>query len=79
MKTYEEYEKEYEQIVKSASPQDYIVRKELWIGFKVCDDENKEPTPTQDFIDWLESLDERLVECVAKTIDLANDLAKGLI
>lgn len=75
MKTYEEYENEYEQIVKLASPQECIVKKELWIGFKVCDDENKVPMPTNEFFTWLESLDERLVECVAKTIELVNDLS----
>lgn len=74
MKTYEEYEREYEQIVRSASPNEYVVKKELWIGFKVCEDENKVPMPTTDFIEWLESLDERLVQCVAETIELSNSL-----
>ena len=74
MKKYEEYEKEYEQIARSASPDERIVKKELWIGFKVCDDENKVPAPTTEFIEWLESLDERLIQCVGETIELANSL-----
>ena len=74
MKTYEEYEKEYEQILKSAKPDEMVVKKELSIGFQVCEDENKVPEPTEEFMAWLESLDERLVQCIAKTIELANSL-----
>ena len=74
MKTYEEYEKEYEQILKSAKPDEMVVKKELWIGFQVCEDENKVHEPTEEFMAWLESLDERLVQCIAKTIELANSL-----
>ena len=77
MKTYEEYEREYEQIRKSAKPQEYVAKKELWIGFTVCEDENRVPEPTDDFMSWLESLDERLFDCVAETIKLANSL-RGL-
>ena len=73
MKTYEEYEREYELIVKSAK-KEYVVKKELWIGFKVCDDANVVPEPTEKFFSWLESLDERLLQCVASTIQLANEM-----
>ena len=74
MKTYKEYEREYEQIVKSAKNGESVVKKELWIGFKVCDDENVVPEPTEAFLTWLESLDEELVKCVASTIELANSM-----
>lgn len=74
MKTYEEYEKEYEKIVKSAKNGECVVKKELWIGFKVCDDESMIPSPTEEFISWFEGLEERLNLCVASTIQLANSM-----
>ena len=74
MKTYAEYEKEYENAVKSAKNGDYTVKKELWIGFKLCDDENMIPAPTEEFINWFESLEEQLNYCVASTIQLANQM-----
>lgn len=75
MKTYEEYEKEYEELVLgSAGSTDYVARKELWIGFKLCTDENKEPALTDDFLQWIDTLDERLVDCVGATIELVNKL-----
>lgn len=67
MKTYEAYEREYNKIVKSAKPGDYVVKKELWIGFKVCDDENIEPQDPK-FQSWFNSLDERLQNCVYATL-----------
>lgn len=67
MKTYEAYEREYSQIVKSTKPGDYVVKKDLWIGFKVCDDENIEPQDPK-FQSWFNSLDERLQNCVYATL-----------
>lgn len=67
MKTYEAYEREYNQIVKSAKPGTLVVKKDLWIGFKVCDDENIEPQDPK-FQSWFNSLDERLQNCVYATL-----------
>ena len=67
MKTYEAYEREYNQIVKSAKPGTLVIKKDLWIGFMVCYDENMDPShPAFDV--WVSTLDERLQNCVHATL-----------
>ena len=76
MKTYEAYEREYSQIVKSAKPGRLVIKKDLWIGFKVCDDENMDPSHPA-FSVWVSTLDEKLQNCVHATLIAAMTIGNS--
>lgn len=56
MKRYWEYVKEYQEVTKNAKLSDYVVKPELWIGFKFLDDNGIENLWTPKELDKLEKV-----------------------
>lgn len=68
MKNYAVYEQEYLEAIKGAKPDDFVVKKDLWICFKLTEDLGVEPCDLVPLIRELEIDDPKLADTLTSAL-----------